>query len=52
MAVYKNLSSGNGPQEPNPMNGETDYYLNKARNGDFDAAYHGSIELPSVLSPV
>jgi HEAT repeat protein len=33
------------------MSAETEYYLNEARNGGFDAAYHGLIELPSRLLP-
>jgi hypothetical protein len=33
------------------MNGETDYYLSEARNGDLAAAYHGLIELPNDLLP-
>jgi len=33
------------------MNVETDYYISEARNGDFDAAYHGLIELPNDLLP-
>jgi hypothetical protein len=33
------------------MNDQTEYYLNKAKNGDFDAAYHGFIELPENLLP-
>src|SRR5579864_1526336 len=49
MTVYKNLSPGNGPRVPNLMNGATDYYLNEARNGDFDAADNGLIELPDDL---
>jgi len=31
------------------MNGETDYYLSRARSGDRDAAFHGLIELPNDL---
>src|SRR5260370_28977495 len=33
------------------MNDQTEYYLDEAENGDFDAAYHGLIELPSHLLP-
>ena len=36
---------------PNLMNDQTVYYLNQAENGDFDAAYHGLIELPEHLLP-
>jgi hypothetical protein len=31
------------------MNDETVYYLSKARDGDFEAAFHGLIELPNNL---
>ena len=34
-----------------PVNDETRYYLDEARNGDFEAAYHGLIELPPDLLP-
>ncbi len=33
------------------MHEETEYYLNEAKNGDFDNAYHRLIELPSHLLP-
>jgi hypothetical protein len=31
------------------MNEQTEFYLNMAKNGDSDVAYHGLIELPSNL---
>jgi hypothetical protein len=31
------------------MNDETDFYLSKARNGEFDAAFHGLVELRNDL---
>ncbi len=33
------------------MTDQTEYYLSEARNGDFDNAYHGLIELPIELLP-
>ena len=33
------------------MNEATEYLLNEAKNGDFDAAFHGLIELPGHLLP-
>ena len=33
------------------MNEQTEYYLNHAKNGDSETAYHGLIELPRHLLP-
>jgi HEAT repeat protein len=49
--IHANLGWATGSREQIRMNDETEYYLNEAKTGDFDAAYHGLIELPSRLLP-